>query len=196
VLRILANLGWMACVVYSTIPSFWLMIHPHAAAWRARRSSPYSLLIPAWLAMWLVVAAVTWRWRTVHVYSSPWAWVPAVALFAIGIWLYKQAGIDFGWKVLGGVPELHHRTREQRLITSGIRAHVRHPVYLAHLLEMFAWSIGTGLAVCYALTALAIVTGMVMVRMEDHELEARFGIAYREYRRTVPSIIPALRAQR
>jgi len=196
VLRILVTVGWIACVVYSTIPSFWLMIHPRVADWRARRGSPYSLLIPAWLTMWVMMAVVTWRWRTVQLYSRPWSWIPAIALFAIGIWLYKQAGVDFGWKVLGGVPELDRRDREQRLITSGIRAHVRHPVYLAHLVEMFAWSIGTGLAVCYGLTAFAIATGIVMVRMEDYELETRFGVAYREYRRLVPAIIPAFRAQR
>jgi protein-S-isoprenylcysteine O-methyltransferase Ste14 len=83
--------------------------------------------------------------------------------------------------------------REQRLATTGIRAHVRHPVYLGHLCEMLAWSVGTGLAVCWALTAFAIVTGAVMIRMEDRELEARFGEGYRQYRSTVPSVLPKLR---
>ena len=183
-------------MVYSTIPSFWLMIHPRAQTWRSRRRSPYALLIPMWFAMWLVVAAITWHWRTVQIYSSPWGWLPAIALFAIGIWLYRQAGVNFGWKELGGVPEVHPRVGEQRLVTTGIRACVRHPVYLAHLLEMLAWSLGTGLAVCYALTAFAIVTGVVMIHLEDRELEARFGDAYREYRQSVPSIVPGFRAGR
>jgi protein-S-isoprenylcysteine O-methyltransferase Ste14 len=196
VLRFLTIMGWLACVVYSTIPSFWLMIHPRAGAWRARRNSPYTVLIPAWLGMWVVVAASTWRWRSVQLYASPWGWIPAIALFATGLWLYRRAGINFGWKELGGVPELHGNIREQRLITSGIRARVRHPVYLAHLVEMLAWSLGTGLLVCYVLTAFAILTGMVMIRLEDQELEARFGEAYRAYRHEVPSIIPALRADR
>lgn len=193
-LRFLTTLGWLACVVYSTIPSFWLMVHPRADAWRARRSSPYSVLIPAWVGMWAVVAAITWPWRTVHLHMSLWGWVPAIALFATGIWLYRQAGVNFGWKILGGIPELHHQVREQQLITSGIRARVRHPVYLGHLVEMFAWSLGTGLVACYALTVFAILTGMVMIRMEDRELEARFGEAYRAYRQEVPGIIPNLRA--
>jgi protein-S-isoprenylcysteine O-methyltransferase Ste14 len=196
VLRILIALGWIACVVYSTVPSFWLMIHPRADVWRARRQSPYPVLIPLWIGMWVVVASITWPWRMVQLYSNLWGWVPAIALFATGIWLYRQAGVDFGWKELGGVPELHHRAREQRLVTTGIRARVRHPVYLAHLLEMLAWSLGTGLAVCYVLTAFAIVSGLVMIRMEDQELEARFGEAYRAYRHAVPSIIPGFHADR
>ena len=73
---------------------------------------------------------------------------------------------------------------------TGIRAWVRHPVYLAHLCEMLAWSIGTGLIVCYGLTLFAVVTGAVMIRMEDGELERRFGEEYRQYRARVPAVVP------
>lgn len=75
-------------------------------------------------------------------------------------------------------------------MTSGIRARVRHPVYLAHLCEMLAWSLGTGLAVFYVLTAFAVLTGALMVRMEDRELESRFGEAFRHYKARVPSLLP------
>jgi protein-S-isoprenylcysteine O-methyltransferase Ste14 len=77
-------------------------------------------------------------------------------------------------------------------VTTGIRSHVRHPVYLGHLCEMLAWSAGTGLAVCWALTAFAIVTGAVMIKMEDKELEKRFGQEYRQYRSTVPALLPRI----
>jgi protein-S-isoprenylcysteine O-methyltransferase Ste14 len=57
---------------------------------------------------------------------------------------------------------------------------------------MLAWSIGTGLLVCWLLTVFAIATGAVMIRMEDAELEKRFGEEYLLYRRTVPAVIPRL----
>ena len=63
-------------------------------------------------------------------------------------------------------------------------------MYLAHLCEMLAWSVGTGLAVCWGLMAFAIVTGGVMIRMEDGELEQRFGDAYRAYSNSVPAVFP------
>jgi protein-S-isoprenylcysteine O-methyltransferase Ste14 len=45
----------------------------------------------------------------------------------------------------------------------------------------------------YALAGFAIVTGVVMIRIEDSELEQRFGERYRTYRRTVPAVIPRFR---
>ncbi len=77
-------------------------------------------------------------------------------------------------------------------MTTGIRARVRHPVYLGHLCEMLAWSVGTGLVVCCLLTAFAVVTGAVMISMEDAELEKRFGAEYAAYRRRVPAVLPRI----
>jgi len=186
-------LGWLACAVYATIPSFWLLIHPWAPHWRERKRSPYFVLLPAWFGMWVVSGVVTLPWREVHLYWSRWTWVPAVALFAMGLWLYWHSRKGFSAKQLGGVPELHAANAEQRLVTTGVRARVRHPVYLGHLCEMLAWSIGTGLVICYALTVFALVTGAVMIRMEDEELEQRFGAEFTAYRERVPSVLPKLR---
>ncbi|HET9408247.1 MAG TPA: isoprenylcysteine carboxylmethyltransferase family protein [Candidatus Sulfotelmatobacter sp.] len=185
----LQTVGWLACVVYSTIPLFWLMIHPRAQRWRETPRSPYRILLPTWLFMWIAFGAVTGRWRGVTLYSARWAWVPAGLLFAAGFWLYVRGGIHFSWAQLGGLPEIVPQ-HEQRLVTTGIRAHVRHPVYLGHLCEMLAWSIGTGLVVCWALTGFAMLTGAVMIRMEDAELEERFGKEYAAYRERVPAILP------
>ncbi len=59
----LRTIGWIACVIYATIPSFWLLIHPRVEYWRSRPRSPYRILLPAWIAMWLLLAAVTAHWR-------------------------------------------------------------------------------------------------------------------------------------
>jgi protein-S-isoprenylcysteine O-methyltransferase Ste14 len=183
-------IGWLACVVYSTIPAFWIMIHPFAERWRSQRRSPYRLLLPLWIAMWVGMALITRPWHRITIYQTIGSWAPAILLFAAGIFLYSKSGKTFTAEQLGGLPEIHGARRDQRLVTDGIRSRVRHPVYLAHLCEMVAWSIGTGLAVCWGLTAFAILTGAVMIQMEDAELEQRFGDSYRAYRRTVPAVLP------
>jgi protein-S-isoprenylcysteine O-methyltransferase Ste14 len=183
-------IGWLACVPYSTIPAFWLMIHPFAERWRARHRSPYMVLLPVWVAMWVVVALATRPWRDMLLYRADSAWGAAALLFICGLYVYSRSGKNFSAQQLGGLPEIHGGNHDQRLVTDGIRARVRHPVYLAHLCEMLAWSAGTSLAVCWALTAFAVVTGAVMIRMEDAELEKRFGDSYRAYRRSVPPVLP------
>ena len=100
--------------------------------------------------------------------------------FATGIFIYSRSGAHFSWAQLGGLPEVRTGNHDQRLVTTGIRSRVRHPVYLGHLCEMLAWSVGTGLVVCWVLTAFAIATGAVMIRMEDAELEKRFGEEFAE----------------
>ncbi len=210
--------AWLACVQYSTIPAFWLMIHPFADRWRTRPRSPYWFLVPVWVAMWVIMAVATRPWWQIELYASAWSWLPAALLFALGFFLYAVSGKNFTVKQLSGLPELRpanpdqpqqadqrvedhrhkdHRQQDQRrkdhrLVTGGIRAHVRHPVYLAHLCEMLAWSAGSGLIVCWSLTAFAIATGVLMIRLEDAELEKRFGEDYRVYRAKVPALFPKL----
>jgi protein-S-isoprenylcysteine O-methyltransferase Ste14 len=188
----LRTAGWLACVVYSTIPLFWLMIHRRAQRWREVRS-PYRVLVPAWIVMWVGVGALTGPWRQIAIYTTAWSWVPAGLLFSGGLWIYAQAGMHFSWVQLGGLPELQAEHHEQRLVTTGIRARVRHPVYLGHLCEMLAWSVGTGLVVCWLLTGFAMITGAAMLLMEDAELEKRFGEEYVKYRISVGAIFPRLR---
>ena len=189
---LLRTIAWIACVVYSTIPAFWLLIHPRAEFWRSRRRSPYRILLPIWIAMWALVATITAPWRGLALYENRWTWIPAAALFCAGLVLYKLSHNEFSLSQLGGLPEILHTHNQQHLVTTGIRARVRHPVYLGHLCEMLAWSVGTGLAVCWLLTAFAIITGALMIHLEDAELEKRFSEEYRQYRSRVPAILPRI----
>ena len=142
--------------------------------------------------MWIAVALITLPWRHIKFYNTPWSWMPAILLFASGFWLYSKSFKGFSARQLGGIPEVLAGSQEQRLVTTGIRGRVRHPVYLGHLCEMLAWSVGTGLAVCYGLTMFAMATGSVMIRLEDRELEQRFGEEYRKYRNAVPAVVPRI----
>jgi protein-S-isoprenylcysteine O-methyltransferase Ste14 len=191
-MRFLLTLGWLACVIYSTIPLFWLMVHPRAHRWRANEASPFRVLVPAWIVMWIGMAALTGPWRNAKFYSTSWTWIPFALLFTTGISLYSTAGAHFSWAQLGGLPEVRAGHRDDRLVVTGIRSRVRHPVYLGHLCEMLAWSVGTGLVVCWLLTGLAVAAGAVMIQMEDAELERRFGEEFVAYRQRVHAVVPKL----
>jgi protein-S-isoprenylcysteine O-methyltransferase Ste14 len=140
--------------------------------------------------MWILFAAITAPWRQAVIYQNKLIWIPAALLFCGGLILYKLSQVHFSLQQLGGLSEIGHG--QQKLITTGIRARIRHPIYLGHLCEMLAWSLASGLAVCMALTAWAIVTGAIMIEMEDRELEKRFGEVYRQYRTAVPALLPKI----
>src|SRR5215471_7561153 len=102
----LGTLGWLACIVYSTIPAFWLLIHSRVAHWRSRTYLPYRVLVPFWIGMWIVVGLISYPWHKLTFYRSGGAWTPAVLLFAMGLWLYRAAGANFSKQQLYGLSEL------------------------------------------------------------------------------------------
>ena len=185
-------LALLVCSVYGTIPLFWLVVHPFIERWRKRGRHAYALILPAWGFFIAITFLILWPFRLAHFYASWFAWAPAAILFLAGFRIYSAAFKSFDRVQVSGLAELEPNRHRQELVTTGIRSRVRHPIYLGHLCEVFGWCLGTGLVALYALAAFAIITGFVMVRIEDRELESRFGESYRAYRRQVPAVIPRL----
>jgi protein-S-isoprenylcysteine O-methyltransferase Ste14 len=187
---ILDLLAMLICSVYGTIPLFWLVVHPFIDRWRKRGRRAYALILPFWGFFIAITFLILWPHRFEHLYANWFAWVPAVTLFCIGFSVYSEAFQHFDRVQVSGLAELEPSRHRQELVTMGIRSRVRHPIYLGHLCEILGWCMGTGLIALYGLAAFAIVTGWVMIRIEDRELEARFGEQYRAYRQKVPAVIP------
>jgi hypothetical protein len=188
----LLHIPWMVSVLYSSIPLFWFAIHPFADFWRRMHRSPYWLLLPIWAAIIFALAGAAWPWRSERLYSSDsseWMWAPAVLLMFLGFRTYAAIGSGFGLRKLSGEAELRPQEHAQELVTTGLHARMRHPIYIAHLLNLAGWSVGSGLVVSFVLLAIsALVTFPLMIWIEEHELEQRFGASYRQYREKVPLI--------
>jgi protein-S-isoprenylcysteine O-methyltransferase Ste14 len=187
------TLAILVCSVYCTIPLFWLLVHPFIDRWRKRGRRTFALILPIWAVFIMTTFLLVWPFRSERFYANWWMWVPAAFLFWIGFSIYAQGFRGFHRSQVSGLDELEPDQHRQELVTTGIRARVRHPIYLGHLCEVLGWCVGTGLMPLYALMGFAILIGMAMIRIEDRELEQRFGEAYREYRRTVPAVIPRFR---
>ena len=183
-MAILRTIGWLLSIVLATIPCYWFLVHPKAEYWRRKAGARFRVLGPLWVAMWVAAGLLTRPWRHALLYDARWPWAPAAFFLGTGFYLYSRAHLSFDQLI--GRPEVQGEGHEQRLVATGIHARVRHPVYLGHFCELLGWSIGTGLVVVYALTAFALVTGAIMIRMEERELEQRFGEAYRDYKSRVP----------
>ncbi|HKV92796.1 MAG TPA: isoprenylcysteine carboxylmethyltransferase family protein [Candidatus Angelobacter sp.] len=187
---------WMASVLYSSIPFFWFAIHPFAGAWQRKHRSPYRLLLPIWAIIIFLLGWITWPWHSARLYSSSWMWAPAALLLLFGFSIYSRIRSGFGAHKLSGEAEVRPREHAQGLVITGLHAHMRHPIYAAHLLNLAGWAIGSGLLVAYTLFAIDLfITFPLMIMLEERELAARFGNSYREYQSTVP-LLPFFRARR
>lgn len=182
----LLHIPWLVSVLYSSVPLFWFAIHPFAGSWRRMNHSPYLLLLPIWSAIISTEMWTTWPWHAERFYSSPWMWAPAALLFASSLRTYTGVR-NFGGHKLSGEAELRPQEFTQELVTTGLHARMRHPIYAAHLLSLAGWTLGSGLVVCFILLAVsALITFPLMIWLEEHELEKRFGQSFREYKTRVP----------
>ena len=176
--------------VYCTIPLFWLVVHPFVSHWRERGRRSYAVIMPTWAVFIAGAFALGWRFRHAHLYQSWAAWIPGVLFLLAGLSIYRSASQGFDRAKVSGLAELDPLQHDQELVTRGIRSQVRHPIYLGHFCEVFGWCLGTGSLALIGLLAFAVITGAFMLKMEDDELEERFGEPYRVYRRSVPAFLP------
>ena len=91
-----------------------------------------------------------------------------------------------------GISSLRSQTIRpgSKLVTKGVYAHLRNPMYLSVLLVAigtifftFSWRV-------VAYVALLAISFFLIIKVEERELSERFGGGYEEYRKRVPALIP------
>lgn len=107
--------------------------------------------------------------------------LPAAVMTLMGVWIAYSALI-------------HLRTQlvkpEDRIVTSGIYARIRHPLYFSMLLFAYSAVLATLSLelVVYALSVTFIYA--IIIPLEERELLKRFGKEYERYKNKVPAILP------
>ena len=136
--------GLFICSVYCTIPLFWLVFHPFVERWRKYGRRHIVVIIPIWGIFIAAAFALGWPIRHLHLYESRVPWVMGVLFILAGLSIYRSASQGFDRAKVSGLAELEPGQHEQRLVITGIRTQVRHPIYLGHLCEVMGWTLGTG----------------------------------------------------
>ena len=83
-------------MVYSTVPLFWIVIHPNIDAWRRRKQHgkpTYKALLPLWVGMWIAMGAISWPWRNVLLWHSPIAWIPGACCSLQAYFCMRTRGV-------------------------------------------------------------------------------------------------------
>ncbi|MBD3401113.1 MAG: hypothetical protein GF399_12400 [Candidatus Coatesbacteria bacterium] len=168
---------------------------------RARRgraaASPLAyifLLFPAAGMLLLPLAYALTDWLDFADYElNAAALVGGGLLFGLATWLLWRSHVELGRNWSPGVAA----EAETKLVTDGVYARLRHPMYAAHLL----WGLAQPLLLWNGLAGSAtfvLTLPLVMLRLggEEDQLLERYGDEYREYRRGSGILLPRLRVRR
>jgi protein-S-isoprenylcysteine O-methyltransferase Ste14 len=111
--------------------------------------------------------------------------IPVAAGFYTFVWSSREhwKAAPTGW-LLEKTP---HFPTPSYLVTQGPYRYSCHPIYLAELVTWLGWIAFYGSFVIAGIfAAAALLAGYVVLPREERGLEARFGNAYRDFRRTTP----------
>lgn len=109
----------------------------------------------------------------------------ATGLAIMSVCIYKYFAHLTGLKSLVTEGEI-----KNVLMITGIHRYVRHPLYLGTFL--FIWGLFLLMPYLSLLIANSIITGYTIwgIKWEEEKLVAEFGADYKQYRQTVPKLIP------
>ncbi len=129
--------------------------------------------------------------RDVQPFALPW-WVGALQLaaFAAAVALFWAGGRRYDLARFMGLRPARDEAAPEPLVTDGIQGRVRHPLYTAGYLALFA-SVRDPFSLATAVWASAYLAAGTWI--EERRLLGLYGEAYRDYQRRVPPVIPRLR---
>ncbi len=131
----------------------------------------------------VLVAGLCWQAQ----WSGSWTWPVGGALLWVGAWAGLRGNRD-----LGAQRTPFPRPKDDgQLITTGIYARVRHPLYLSVIALGFAWALLWRSAPALALAVLQMPFFDLKARREERWLRERHA-DYDDYARRVKRFIPGL----
>ena len=169
------------------IPIYWLIIHPFNSFWRNRVRAAFWI---AGLTAWTSGGVLLWIYRPLLLSAARPSWVAIAAglvLIGIEVYLFLRVERELGSRRLVGHAEL---TGTGEMFTGGLYAHVRHPRYSGMFCAVVGAALLGGSLRLWAVLAAWWVLALIVIRLEERELDARFGPAYAAYRKRVPALLP------
>src|SRR3984885_1319660 len=169
------------------IPIYWLIIHPFGLFWRTRIRTAFWF---AGLTAWTCGGVALWFFRHSLLAAARPSWfaiAAGFALIAVEVYLFARVERELGSRRLVGHAEL---TGTGEMFSGGLYAHVRHPRYAG----MFSAVAGAALIAGSPLLWIVLIAwcpfALIVIRLEEKELAARFGPSYESYRKRVPAFFP------
>lgn len=156
---------------------------------------PIWLLLLLFFTLYLLISVYATRllglpqYLPLHRYGGI---VAGTLLLAIGFLILASALKTLKLRRAFG-KEIGKPITECKLITTGIYAYIRNPIYLGCTLLFLGWLFVLQLTCILILTFLYVIHFYLVAKWEEKELTKRFGNEYLRYKRSVPFVIPSLK---
>jgi protein-S-isoprenylcysteine O-methyltransferase Ste14 len=182
--------NWLAAIVlmmHLEIPCYWLVVHPNVRLWTNHKQAAYLVGAVAGWGIPIVILVLFHRSLFARAMPALWRVFLGLALIAVEAGILWQVFRDLGIARLVGTSEL---SRSGELAQSGIYAHIRHPRYTGSACAVVGACLLGGAKWLWLVAGVWSCLMLVVVLLEEHELRARFGVAYEDYASRVPRFIP------
>ena len=169
------------------IPIYWLILHPFNSFWRSRVRAAFWF---AGLTAWTGGGVVLWHFRHLLLAATRPSWfaiAAGFALIAVEGYLFARVERELGGRRLVGHAEL---TGTGEMFSGGLYAHVRHPRYAGMFSAVVGAALLAGTPLLWIVLVVWLPFALIVIRLEEKELAARFGPSYEAYRKRVPAFLP------
>lgn len=184
----------VAVLLVTLVPAvlaYWFLLHSFLPFWR--RLGPGGAQFVLWFAVAMVACAL-WFWRGAFLWAdygfNPLLAAAGVVCLAGALVFRLQIGRFLPWRVQLGLPEIDPAGHAQKLVTEGPYAHTRHPRYVQVLIALIGWALLANYPAGYLAALLWIPFMVLIVRLEERELQGRYGPAYADYSARVSRFWP------
>jgi len=143
--------------------------------------SPPRLLPPHYFLLALLVIFGLGWWGSGSLLPDPWPWLGVIPVLA-GLWLAIAGARQFARAETNIVPF----TESTTLVTDGVFAYTRNPMYLGMVLVLAGAALLTNVAVAWlVVVGFAVFIQQRFIRHEERLMEETFGDEYRAYKARV-----------
>ncbi len=147
------------------------------------------LLFTCYLALFIVAAIFSDKWLNLpSIIFLPWTMIAGLVLLIPGSVLYIWTGIDFV-KSRGTPAPVNPPVK---LISRGLYAYSRNPMVIGIFLAYFGtgFLIGSLSLVVFFTPLFIVLMHYYVIKIEEKELELKFGQEYRDYQNRVSRYLP------
>lgn len=176
--------------------AWWFLLHPFVGFWR-RLGTRLTMIALGVFLVTSVFALATIRDVLLGAdLGLNWPLLAAgVLLMVPAAWIGLKRRRHLTIRILVGIPEIQPEPEKRgELLETGPYAVIRHPRYVEVVLAIFAYAAIANYAGCWVMAIATVPLLHLVVILEERELLARFGEAYRNYAARVPRYIPRFRS--